>query len=61
MKIQTSVWVEDIFCKVAMEKGISFNLIFPSDELKNRLINIERNTNTQTYNRSDALFEDLRI
>ena len=61
MKIQTSVWVEDIFYKVAMEKGISFNLTFPSDELKNRLINIERNTNTQTYNTSDALFDNLEI
>jgi len=61
MKIQTSVLVEDIFCKVAMKKCISFDLTLLSDELKNRLINIERNTNTQTYNTSDALFDDLEI
>jgi len=53
--------VNIFLAKVAMEKGIPFDLTLPSDELKNRLINIERDTNTQTYKTSDALFDDLGI
>ena len=76
MKIQTSVRVEDIFqrfslsfgdainiflAKVAMEKCIPFDLTLPNEELKDRLENIETNTNTKTYKTTDALFEDLGI
>ena len=53
--------VNIFLAKVTMEKGIPFDLTLPSDELKNRLINIERDRNTQTYKTSDALFDDLGI
>ena len=53
--------VNIFLAKVTMEKGIPFDLTLPSDELKNRLINIERDINTQTYKTSDALFDDLGI
>ncbi len=47
--------------KVSMEKGIPFDLTLPSDELKNRITNIETDTNTQAYKSADELFEDLGI
>ena len=53
--------VNIFLAKVAMEKGIPFDLTLPSDELTSRLKNLEANTNTQTYKTSDALFDDLGI
>ena len=53
--------VNIFLAKVAMEKGIPFDLTLPSDELKGRLTNIKNNTNTQTYKTTDELFEDLGI
>ena len=53
--------VNIFLAKVAMEKGIPFDLTLPSEELKGRLQNMETNTNTQTYKTTDALFEDLGI
>ena len=53
--------VNIFLAKVAMEKGIPFDLTLPSEELEGRLQNIETNTNTQTYKTTDALFEDLGI
>ena len=53
--------VNIFLAKVAMEKGIPFDLTIPSDELKSRLSNIETDTNTQTYKTTDALFDDLDI
>jgi len=52
--------VNIFLAKVAMEKGIPFDLTLPSDELTSRIKNIEANTNTQTYQTSDALFEDIK-
>jgi DNA-damage-inducible protein J len=53
--------VNIFLAKVAMEKGIPFDLTLPNKELKGRLTNIETNINTQTYKTTDALFEDLGI
>jgi len=53
--------VNIFLAKVAMEQGIPFDLTLPSQELENRLENMETNTNTQTYKTTDALFEDLGI
>jgi len=53
--------VNIFLAKVAMEKGIPFDLTLPSKELEGRLQNIETNTNTKTYKTTDALFEDLGI
>jgi len=50
--------VNIFLAKVAMEKGIPFDLTLPSDELKSRVNNLETDTNTETYKSSDALFED---
>jgi len=52
--------VNIFLAKVAMEQGIPFDLTLPSDELTSRMKNIEANTNTQTYQTSDALFEDMK-
>ena len=53
--------VNIFLAKVAMEKGIPFDLTLPSDELMSRAKNIETNTNTQVYKTSETLFEDLGI
>jgi DNA-damage-inducible protein J len=53
--------VNIFLAKVAMEKGIPFDLTLPSDELKERVKNIEMNNNTQSYKDSDELFKDLEI
>ncbi len=53
--------VNIFLAKVAMEKGIPFDLTLPSEELKGRLKNIELNNNTQTYKTTNELFEDLGI
>jgi len=41
--------VNIFLAKVAMEKGIPFDLTLPSDELTSCMKNIEANTNKQTY------------
>jgi len=53
--------VNIFLAKVAMEKGIPFDLTLPKKELKQRLQNIETDTNIQTYKTADALFKDLGI
>jgi len=53
--------VNIFLAKVAMEKGIPFDLKLPSDELLNRVDNIKQDKNTQTYKNSDELFDDLGI
>ncbi|MDQ7086138.1 MAG: type II toxin-antitoxin system RelB/DinJ family antitoxin [Sulfurovum sp.] len=53
--------VNMFLAKVSMEQGIPFDLTLPSDELKSRLENLEKNINTETYQTRDALFEDLGI
>ena len=53
--------VNIFLAKVAMEKGMPFDLTLPSEELSSRLKNIETDTNTQTYKSTDALFDDLGI
>jgi len=53
--------VNIFLAKVAMEKGIPFDLTLPSEELKGCLQNMETNTNTQTYKTTDTLFEDFEI
>ncbi len=53
--------VNIFLAKVAMEKGIPFDLTLPSDELSSRIENIKTNTHTQSYKTSNELFEDLRI
>ena len=47
--------------KVAMEKAIPFELSLPSEELENRINNLENNKNTKIYNTVNELFEDLGI
>ena len=47
--------------KVANEKTIPFDLTLPSQELEDRIKNIDNNINTQIYKTSDSLFEDLGI
>ncbi len=53
--------VNIFLAKVAMEKGIPFDLTLPSDELQDRIENIEADIHTQTYKTKDELFEDLGI
>jgi DNA-damage-inducible protein J len=53
--------VNIFLAKVVMEQGIPFDLTLPSDELKSRLQNIEKDTNTKTYKTADELFDDLGI
>ncbi|MEA2029173.1 MAG: type II toxin-antitoxin system RelB/DinJ family antitoxin [Campylobacterota bacterium] len=53
--------VNIFLAKVAMEKGIPFDLKLPSDELESRIENIKTDTNTQSYKTSEELFEDLGI
>jgi len=47
--------------KVANEKSIPFDLRLPSQELEDRVKNIDNNINIQTYKTSDSLFEELGI
>ena len=53
--------VNIFLAKVAMEKGIPFELKIPSKELEKRINNLEKNKNTQTYSNSKELFDDLGI
>jgi DNA-damage-inducible protein J len=51
--------VNIFLAKVAMEKGIPFDLKVPSKELENRINNIENNKNVKTYETTKELFDDL--
>ncbi len=53
--------VNVFWAKVAMEKGIPFELKLPSKELKKRINNVEKNKNIKTYSNSKELFDDLGI
>jgi DNA-damage-inducible protein J len=53
--------VNIFLAKVAMEKAIPFDLSLPSEELENRVNNLEANNNTQIFNTASKLFEDLGI
>ena len=53
--------VNIFLAKVALEKGIPFNLKLPNEELENRIKNIEEDKNTKIYNSSKELFDDLGI
>ena len=53
--------VNIFLAKVAMEKGIPFELKLPSKKLENRIKNLEKDKNVKTYLNSKELFEDLGI
>ncbi|MBL0716634.1 MAG: type II toxin-antitoxin system RelB/DinJ family antitoxin [Desulfosarcina sp.] len=53
--------VNIFLAKVAMEKSIPFDLSLPSDDLKERYNNLNKNTNTQIYATANELFEDLGV
>ena len=53
--------VNVFLAKVAMEKGIPFELKLPSKKLENRIKNLEKDKNVKTYLNSKELFEDLGI
>ncbi len=53
--------VNIFLAKVAMEKGIPFDLSLPSDELVERIEHLKKGKEIQTYKNSDALFDDLGI
>ena len=53
--------VNIFLAKVAMEKGIPFELSLSSKELEDRIANLDANKNTQIYNTANELFEDLGI
>lgn len=53
--------VNIFLAKVAMEKSIPFELSLPSEELEMRKNNLDKDKNTQVYNTSNELFEDLGI
>ncbi|MCF6269860.1 MAG: type II toxin-antitoxin system RelB/DinJ family antitoxin [Melioribacteraceae bacterium] len=53
--------VNIFLAKVAMEKAIPFELSLPSEELENRINNLNIDKNTQVYNTANELFEDLGI
>jgi len=53
--------VNIFLAKVAMEKGIPFDLKIPSDELNKRINNLEKNKNTEIYKTPKELFKDLGI
>ena len=53
--------VNVFLAKVAIEKGIPFELKLPSKELKKRIDNVEKNKNIKIYSNSKELFDDLDI
>jgi len=53
--------VNVFLAKVAMEKGIPFELKLPSEDLEKRINHLEKNKNIQTYSNSKELFDDLGI
>ncbi|MGD8779414.1 MAG: type II toxin-antitoxin system RelB/DinJ family antitoxin [Ignavibacteria bacterium] len=53
--------VNIFLAKVAMEKAIPFELSLPSEELEDRIDNLNANNNTQIYSTANELFEELGI
>ncbi len=53
--------VNIFLAKVAMEKGLPFDLSLPSEELEKRVENINSDKNTKIYETANELFEDLGI
>lgn len=53
--------VNIFLAKVAMEKAIPFDLSLPSEELENRIDNLNQDKNTEIYASANELFEDLGI
>lgn len=53
--------VNIFLAKVAMEKAIPFDLSLPSQELNERISNLNANKNTQIYNTVNELFEELGV
>jgi len=53
--------VNIFLAKVSMEKAIPFELSLPSEELLKRKNNLSTNKNTQIFESSNQLFEDLGI
>ncbi|MBE8189494.1 MAG: type II toxin-antitoxin system RelB/DinJ family antitoxin [Candidatus Thioglobus sp.] len=51
--------VNIFLAKVAAEKAIPFALEIPSNELSNRIENINKNKNTQVFDSVDELFSSL--
>ncbi len=47
--------------KVAMEKKIPFEISLPTNELVNRIDNIENRKEIKTFKDSDELFKELNI
>jgi len=47
--------------QVAIDKKIPFEIGLPSDELKDRINNLENDKNTKTYKCSKDLFNELKI
>jgi len=53
--------VNIFLAKVSMEKAIPFELSLPSEKLLKRKNNLNTNKNTQIFESSNQLFEDLGI
>jgi len=53
--------VNIFLAKVAMNKGIPFDISLPSEELIDRIKNVESGKNIKEYKNSKELFEDLGI
>ncbi len=53
--------VNIFLAKVSMEQKIPFEISLPSDDLKERVSHIEKDTNIISYKNSKELFEDLGI
>ncbi len=53
--------VNIFLAKVAMEKAIPFELSLPSEELENRISNLNIDKNTHVYDTANELFEDIGI
>jgi DNA-damage-inducible protein J len=46
---------------VSIEKKIPFELALPSEDIKKRINNLEKDINTETYNTAEDLFRELGI
>lgn len=53
--------VNIFLAKVAMEKGIPFDLSLPSKELETRIANLNADKSTQIYSTANELFKELGI
>jgi DNA-damage-inducible protein J len=53
--------VNIFLAKVAMEKGIPFDLKLPSEELEKRIDNLKKDKNIKIYENSEELFDELGI